>query len=465
MSSPVYQPAAYQTPAFQNPAYQPTVLDALRSSPAGPFLDLPLPQLPQPSATGALPPMLPSPIAAAPALPPNPLDMLLQGDGIPALPGIDQLLKPLTDLASGFGSGVLGAFDPTQILSQVSSALDGALQLGQTGLKGLDQVWQSGAAQNAQAMGQSAQVSGDEVSKRGKDISAVTRDAAGSVERGNIKLAGIVQSFVATAVAAAPVIFTPPGQAMLMASAADHLGQALAVVAQTRGELTTHTAHMAALAGPLSVPAGPAPMGAPGQSPFAAASQAVDQGKPLIDSATKSVEGVVQGVSGNSAGSDPSSTYASGLGSGADGSGALLGPAATHAAGTSIGGGGVGGAGGLGSGALGLLGGGSAAGGRQALGSAAPGGLSGAPGAPTGGVAGVPTGTTASGMSGMGGMGGMMGAAGRGGGGDNEHNTPSYLNRPVNNSDVVGELPRVVSPVIGAPDPDEFDDVHDDYLD
>lgn len=460
------------------PNHQATVLDALRSSPVGPFLDLPLPQFPQPTTAAQLPPLAPfqapqaAPAAAVPPpLPPNPLEALLQGHGIPALPGIDQLIKPLLDLASGFGSGVLGAVDPTQIFKQASSALDGALQLGQTGLKGLDQAWQSPAAQNAQAMGQSAQVSGDEVSKRGNDIAVVTRDAAATVERGNIKLAGIVQSFVATAVAAAPVIFTPPGQAMLMASAAEHVSQGLAVVAQTRGEMTTHTAHMAALSAPMGVPAGPAPVG-PGQSPFAQASQAIDQSKPFIDSAKQGVEGVVQNVSGG-AGNDPSSTYASGLGSGQSGAGGYggsgsLGPASTHAAGSLGGGGGAGGIGGglaaLGSSAVGGLGSGSAGGGKSALGAGAPGSLAG--GAPSGVAGGAPVGGTGTGPSGMGGMGGMMGGAGRGGANsDTEHNTPSYLNRPVNNSDVVGELPRVVSPVIGAADPDEFDDVHDDYLD
>lgn len=457
MSSPVYQPA------IQPEHDDPTVLDALRSSPAGPFLDLPLPQLPQLPAAQL--PQLPTfaapqaPMATnLPPLPPNPLDTLLQGISIPALPGIDQLLKPLLDLASGFGSGVLGRFDPTQIFEQASSALDGAMQLGQTGLKGLDQAWQGGAAQNAQSMGQSAQASGAEVSKRGQDISAITRDAAASVERGNIKLAGIVQSFVTTAVAAAPVIFTPPGQAMLLASAADHLGQAMAVVAQTRGELTTHTAHMTALTTPIGVAPGPGPV-APGQSPFAAASQAIDQGRPIVDSATKSVEGVVQGIGGaNPDGSTSTASYSDGHAAGSAGGGAAHTSAASALSG---GGGGMGG----GAGGLGMLGGGAAGGvGRSALGSSATGGVNGSPAATPGGPlgAGGPVGT---GTPGMGGMGSMMGGAGRGANNDTEHNTPSYLNSPVNNSDVVGELPRVVSPVIGAPDPDEYDDIHDDYLD
>ncbi len=405
--------------------HQQTVLEALQASPAGPFLDMPMPGLPQ------LPPL--------PPLPPNPLDALMQGQGLPALPGIDQLLKPITDLASGFGSGNLGAFDPTQIFAQSSKLIDTAMQMGMSGLKTLDQVWQGNAAQQAQAQGKQAQGNGEELSQRGTDISTVTADAAASVQRGNAKLVGIAESFATTAIAAAPVAFTPPGQAMLMAVAAEHISQALAVVTETRAELTGHTAQMGTLAEPVPVVTGPS---TGSSSPFAIATQVMEGvGKPLLSAVTENVQSLIENstqaasVSMDAAGQ--TSTSAAGIGHGG-------GSAGGHS-----GGGGGGMAGGGGSATMPLS---SASVGAPAA-TAAPAGK-----LPSGVVPAATSQAAALGAGGMGagGMGGMMPHMGRGGGdSETNHNTPSYLTDAVNRTDVVGDLGIVVAPVIGAADPEE----------
>ncbi len=414
--------------------HQQTVLEALQASPAGPFLNMPMPGLPQ---LPQLPPL--------PPLPPNPLDALLQGQGLPALPGIDQLLKPITDLASGFGSGNLGAFDPTQIFQQSSKLIDTAMQMGMSGLKTLDQVWQGNAAQQAQAQGKQAQGNGEELSQRGTDISTVTADAAASVQRGNAKLVGIAESFATTAIAAAPVAFTPPGQAMLMAAAAEHISQAIAVVTETRAELTGHTAQMGTLAEPVPVAAGP---NTGSSSPFAIASQVMEGiGKPLLSAVTENVQSLIE--TSTQAASVSMDGAVSGHGSSA-GLGHGGGSAGGH-------GGGAGMAGGAGSATMPL-----SSGSVGSPAAAAPAGkLSSVGGAPTQAAAIGPSGMGAGGMGG----GGMMPHAGRSGS-DSEttHNTPGYLTDAVNKTDVVGDLGTVVAPVIGAADPDEESYVEDyDY--
>ncbi len=404
--------------------HQQTVLEALQASPAGPFLDLPMPGLPQ------LPPM--------PPLPPNPLDALMQGQGLPALPGIDQLLKPITDLASGFGSGNLGAFDPTQIFAQSSKLIDTAMQMGMSGLKTLDQVWQGNAAQQAQAQGKQAQGNGEELSQRGTDISTVTADAAASVQRGNAKLVGIAESFATTAIAAAPVAFTPTGQAMLMAAAAEHISQAIAVVTETRAELTGHTAQTGTPADPVPVASGPT---TGSSSPFAIATQVMESvGKPLLSAVTENVQSLIEtSTQAASASMDPSGHAST--------SSAGMGHSGGSAGGHSGGGGGM--AGGVGAAAMPL-----SSGSVGAPAAAAPAGK-----LPTGGASAATSPAAAIGAGGMGagGMGSMMPHMGRSGGGDSEanHNTPSYLTDAVNRTDVIGDLGTVVAPVIGAADPDE----------
>ncbi|MGV9864862.1 hypothetical protein [Rhodococcus koreensis] len=263
-----------------------TPLEALQNSPLGPLLDAPLGELPPLPALPSLPP-----------LPPNPVEALLQGHALPALPGVDELFKPLTDLAGSFGTGTFGAFDPTSVLDMSSGLIDQAMSMSLSGLKVLDQIWQSQAAQAAQSQGVQAQASGTELSERGTEISTTTQTAAASVARGNANLMTISESFAATAVAAAPMVMTPPGQAMLLASAAEHIKAAIGVVTQTRTELNEQTLTMNGLAAPVPVPPPPAPgavAGAAPTSPFAVASTVIEGvGKPMISTVTDGVGDLV----------------------------------------------------------------------------------------------------------------------------------------------------------------------------
>ncbi|AOW92525.1 hypothetical protein BFN03_06940 [Rhodococcus sp. WMMA185] len=406
-----------------------TPLEALQNSPLGPLLDTPVGDL-----AGHLPQLPPPPVL--PPLPPNPLEELLNGAGLPALPGIDELLAPLRDLASSFGTGMFGDFDPTAILDMSSKVIDQTMSIGMSGLKVLDQIWQSDAAQAARSQGMQAQTSGAELSERGAAISRTTEIAAASVARGNANLMAIAESFAATAIAAAPTILTPPGQAMLLASAAEHLQAAIGVVTQTRTELTEHIVTMNSLATPVSVPPPPGSVGfgpSGANSPFAIASQVIEQvGKPIISKVTGGVDDLVS-----------ANTHAAGVSSGAL---AADSPSSRP---------GIGSAG---------FGGGSASFGMQGSTSGfvagTPHGV--APGAvpPVTGPSG-PAATPASTMS----SGAPMGAAGMAGagraGGDEEsgRSTPSYLVSAGEGTAFDGALPMVTPAVIGGEeiDDDPFD--------
>ncbi|MCA1007638.1 hypothetical protein LCL87_18155 [Rhodococcus hoagii] len=275
---------------------QPTVLDLLQASPVGPVLDMPVPQTPM-DALAASPfgPMLNTPFTdiAAGVLPPLPaLPPLPELPPLPPLPGIDQLLQPVADLASAFGTGAFGGFDPTALLRQSSSVIDTALSMGVSGLRALDGAWDGPAALAAQSQGEQVRVTGEQLSERGNAIATVTQDAAATVSRGNAQLVAVAESFAATAVAAAPVALTPPGQTMLLAAAADHLQRALSVVAATRTELAGHQSAMAALGAEIPIPAAPAPAAgllAPGgQSPIAIAGSVLESvGRTLVDSSAQ----------------------------------------------------------------------------------------------------------------------------------------------------------------------------------
>ncbi|WP_040797125.1 hypothetical protein [Nocardia higoensis] len=186
-----------------------------------------------------------------PALPADPVGALMQGLQVPALPGVDVLFQPILELLQSFGTGVLGALDPTAILSQSSQMVETAMQLAKGSMATVEQVWEGEASRQAQVAGQEANAQGRDTSQRGFDISALTQAAAAVVQQGNAQLVGIASTFAAQATALAPVILTPPGQATLIASATEHLGQAMTVVNATRGDLAGKTAELNGLVGQL----------------------------------------------------------------------------------------------------------------------------------------------------------------------------------------------------------------------
>lgn len=393
--------------AQETPVASPTVLDALRASPAGPALDLPLPAPPAPPSWSPEPEL-------------DAITEVLQSLPVPAVPGIDEMLRPLRDLGDLFGTGIVDALDPSAVLQQSSRMLDGAASLARTALHALPDSWEGAPAEAALDKGRQAQVTAVELSERGDEIGAVTRAATASVERGNVELGGIAQSFLAFATATAPVALTPPGQIALLTAAAEHVSAALAVVARTRGELLGYTTAMNALAAPIAVPAPVAAPGLPAPADVAAAATG----------AVDTVAGAV-GVSDDL----PAQTHAAAFGGGTVTAGPTM-TAATAPVST--------GAVALGAGSAVALG----AGGAVALGTAG-GGLAGTPSGPR-----PPTSApvTAAAAAARHPLPAAVPGTGRADEDAPRRARPTILVTAANTTAVIGEVPPATAPVIGAGD-------------
>ncbi|MET8799060.1 hypothetical protein ABZV91_21950 [Nocardia sp. NPDC004568] len=374
-----------------------------------------------------------TPAAAAPALPADPVGALLGGAALPALPGIDVLFQPIRDLLGSFGTGVIGALDPTAILSRSSQIIEVAMGVGKSSLTAMGQVWESDAAQTAQTAGQEANNSGLQTSQRGIDIAALTQAAAAVVQQGNAQLSTIATSFLGQAVALAPVVMTPPAQTALIASATEHLGQAVIVANATRGDLAGKTAELGGMVQNL--------LGVDGQK-AAEAAQSVAQsvGEPIMQQAQSLASDTSALESALGSGDDPAATTLAGLNSGSPGT-TPGGPGLTT--------------------------------GSPGLSTGSPGGTPGTPGAPslsgvpgasqtplTGVVrpglplTGMPSAATTPASSSL--MGSPSGAAGQRNNNDDEHSrTVDPYRSPTGNDDLTGPLGESAPQVIGAVDADE----------
>lgn len=215
-----------------------SVLDVLRRSAAGPALDRPV--------NDVLKDMGLPPLPELSNLPPLP--------DFPPLPVIDLslLAKPLTDLASSFGTGQLPVAsgtgppeaDPAQMFAQVSNVVQTAMTVGSSALQVAMSLWQSmGATAAAEKAGQAAS-DGAAVSAQSTATSLGVTAAAGSVFQGATLMAAIIAKFMTSVAASVPFLTTPGGQVFLAALTAETLAEATAVVAKTRGELTVHSGAM-----------------------------------------------------------------------------------------------------------------------------------------------------------------------------------------------------------------------------
>lgn len=393
--------------------------------------------------------------APAPALPNNTVESMLAGIPVPALPGIEDLFTPLIELGKSLGTGTFAGVDPVGIFNQASTLIDQAMGLSQSAVAEVGQTWNSTGSEAATELSRSAQNSGAELSERGTAISKTAAAAAESVQRGNANLAAIAQSFATTVAAAAPIAWTPPGQAMLIASAAEHMQAAVAAVTQTRGEMLGHTAAMNALAGSIPVPTPPIGEALANlATPEALADAARQIAQPLAASPLSGSQ-----LSGSTdAGDAPLSTH-----SGAD---AVRTSAAQVGAGLPSG---VDKLWGAGNSSTSLAAGGSPSPSATASSGGAWVGGSGTTGGTMRGAAGVaavqpvPVATpglgapsSAVGSSGIS-PGGMMGGGPRGTRDDeSSRTTPGYLVSAGDENSMVDDLPMVSPPVLGAENPDQY---------
>ncbi|WP_280399590.1 hypothetical protein [Nocardia carnea] len=213
------------------PPLDPTIAEALRSSPVGPIMDKPIDQV--------LRDMGLPPLPQIPPLPEFPLPTL----------DLSALTRPLTDLASSFGTGQFPAapeVDPVQVLSQASSVMQTAIQVGSSAMQLASGLWQGQGAQGAAAKQSRVNADSAAVAAQSAQTSLGVAAAAGSVMRGGLTMAAIIAKYITSVTMAAPFLGTGAGQVFLTATTIETMIEALAVVAQTRAELTAHSAEMAA---------------------------------------------------------------------------------------------------------------------------------------------------------------------------------------------------------------------------
>ncbi|MFI9506345.1 hypothetical protein [Nocardia sp. NPDC052566] len=273
-----------------NAQVDPSIVDLLRGSALAPLIDRPvndilkdmgLPQLPQ---INGLPPL--------PDMPP--------------LPVIDlaALTRPITDLASSFGTGVLNTsananpgaggapVDPTQALTGITQALQTAMTVGTSALQVLMSLWQGmGANQAAGKAGQAA-ANGADLATQSVGEKAVLGGAATSVGVGAALMAAIVAKYMTQMAIAAPMAGAPGGQLFIVAATAETITEALATVAKTRIELTGHSANMTATG--RKVPVTKPPKGLAGGGADQGMQQLMQMLTPLMTMAQTGVQSATQ---------------------------------------------------------------------------------------------------------------------------------------------------------------------------
>ena len=414
-----------------------SVNEMIAATPLGPILDRPVVDV----LSGLGLPPLP----ALPPMPPLP--------GLPPLPPIDlhMLVKPMTDLLGGFGSGDLSgaAFDPSAIFQGLSKVLETTIGMGSGALKAIDQLWVGESA--TAAAGKTAVAGADtaKVSTQGTGMSIDISAAAGIVGAGLAALQAIIAATIAKMTAAIAAMTTPAGPPLMIGFASEGLAEATASVAATRAQLLGPTGHMTINGAPIAITNAPSPAGAV-QSPFAVASTVVDAVSPAVSSVSELpsmiATPVAQMLSAAPRTDMPRYAGEAPAKGGGPGGGGPGGTGAKHP--------GAGGAGaGAGLGGVGAMAGMSSVLGARPFGGGMPGMVEPAGSMSSPGQRGTITtaGPMPAPMA-------PMGAAGTGrgaGASEEQHDTPDYLVTEDNGQRVVGEVPEVAPAVLGHDDPDQ----------
>ncbi|GAB0104465.1 hypothetical protein JMUB6875_34390 [Nocardia sp. JMUB6875] len=219
-----------------NPS-NPTVLDELRSSPIGAYLDTPvadvvsnlgLPQLPQlPSIT------LPD----------------LSGIQLPTLPTIDvtTLIQPVVSMLQSFGSGVLNSgFNPLTILTSMVSALTSSASQSKAATATVMNSFTGDAATAAKLKSETVESQTGEVALQGANQRAILGVAQGVVAAGNAQMVALINKFILQVTGSIALLATPAGLPWLIETATETIAEGMAIVADTQVALAGPTADIVA---------------------------------------------------------------------------------------------------------------------------------------------------------------------------------------------------------------------------
>ncbi|WP_416061407.1 C40 family peptidase [Rhodococcus indonesiensis] len=178
-----------------------------------------------------------------------------------AVPEVDLLAAPLTELLSAFGTGTV-ATDPAAALRSCTELVEGVHTVGRTALGELAWDWAGAAAEAAVRSGERALTDVVAAADRGTAIADVAVEATTTVLTGAAEVARLIDSFATLAERSAPLAALPQAQMMLLVAAVEHIAAGLDVLARVTSTLADHTARMAEL-----MPPDPAPVAPPGQEP------------------------------------------------------------------------------------------------------------------------------------------------------------------------------------------------------
>lgn len=193
----------------------------------------------------------------------SPADAAADGSlpALPTLPGIDlpTLLRPLTDIAGSYGTGDpgVGSSDPTQLLSQVGSALQTATGIGAGALTDLTANWQGQGAQAASDKMRQAQQDNTEIQNQGAQQQSIANQAAQVVAAGRAQINAIMTTLQQQLTQLEPTSSTASGQSAVVSATSNANNQAAQVVSQTQSQLQALTSQMEAAGQPIAVTSAP----------------------------------------------------------------------------------------------------------------------------------------------------------------------------------------------------------------
>ncbi|MFJ4658151.1 hypothetical protein ACIP5Y_43365 [Nocardia sp. NPDC088792] len=216
----------------------PTVLDELRKSAVGPYLDTPIPDVLQNLGLPQLPQL------------PNMTLPDLSGIQLPTLPSIDPtaLIQPVVSLLQSFGTGSLGnsSFNPASILTSLVSALTSAASQSKAATSTVMNTWTGDAAVAAQNKSDAVEAQSGEVAAQGAQQHGILLSAEAIVAEGYAEISAVIAKFVAAVSAGIAMLATPAGIPWLIATATDAISEGTAIAAKTSVQLAGSTAEIAA---------------------------------------------------------------------------------------------------------------------------------------------------------------------------------------------------------------------------
>ncbi len=161
--------------------------------------------------------------------------------------GAEVVGAPIVELIEAVGTGLRADGDPVALLCAAATGAGAAGRLADLAATEVLPHWSGPDALAAADTVCRAADAGEHLARQGGQIAAVADTAATDVIGAATRLAGIWQSFLGACAAQAPMAAGPLGQLTLLATALEHLDQALTVVADLCGRMAEHTAEMSAL--------------------------------------------------------------------------------------------------------------------------------------------------------------------------------------------------------------------------